>query len=108
MDYILFSTLVGVQCLMLFLSYDITCQYHKRLFVRMEDLPSSLHFNHDDTEMHYAVPKYHLRNHGKDCQDTFSLNYIHGSGRTCGEGIETAWAHLNGIGTSTREMSPGG
>ncbi|KAG1778659.1 hypothetical protein EV702DRAFT_1219217 [Suillus placidus] len=108
MDYILFSTLVGVQCLMLFLSYDIACQYHKWLLIHMEDLPSSLHFNHNNTEMRYAVPKYHLRNHGKDCQDTFSLNYIHSSGRTCGEGIETAWAHLNGIGTSTREMSPGG
>ncbi|KAG2139354.1 hypothetical protein DEU56DRAFT_912194 [Suillus clintonianus] len=108
MDYILFSTLIGVQCLMLFLSYDIACHYHKRLLVRMEDLPSSLHFNHGDTEMCYAVPKYDLRNHGKDCQDTFSLNYIHGSGQTCGEGIETAWAHLNGIGTSTHEMLPGG
>ncbi|KAH7904648.1 hypothetical protein BJ138DRAFT_1018848, partial [Hygrophoropsis aurantiaca] len=108
MDYILLSTLVGVNCLLLFLTYDIACQYHKRLETRIQEFPPNMQLDTTRLEMRYAVPKYHLKNQGSDCQINFSLNLITGSGRTCGEGIETAWAHMNGVGTSTREMSPGG
>ncbi|KIJ59249.1 hypothetical protein HYDPIDRAFT_101077, partial [Hydnomerulius pinastri MD-312] len=57
--------------------------------------------------IHYGIPKYHLRNHRPFCQAQFSLNFIPRSSQTCGKDIETAWAHMNPIGPSTREMGSG-
>ncbi|KIJ59749.1 hypothetical protein HYDPIDRAFT_177697 [Hydnomerulius pinastri MD-312] len=93
MDYALFLTLVGVSIGLLFITYDIACQYHKKLFAWMRSLPDILHFEKPRSSMPFPT--------------TLSLNFLQGSARTCGEGIETIWAHINGIGMSIREMSPG-
>ncbi|KAJ7021123.1 hypothetical protein C8F04DRAFT_1274114 [Mycena alexandri] len=61
-------------------SYDIICQWFKKLFERL---------------LQHAV---HL---------LFSLNFLLGAGQTDGEGIERPWANLGGVATSTREMGPG-
>jgi hypothetical protein len=42
-----------------------------------------------------------------ECQNNLSLSYIPGVGRTCGEDVETSWAHTNSLAPSTREMGPG-
>ncbi|KAJ7319113.1 hypothetical protein DFH08DRAFT_971004 [Mycena albidolilacea] len=49
----------------------------------------------------------HIKGHLPECQTTYSLNFVPGSGQTCGEGIERPWAHIGGVGSSTREMGPG-
>jgi hypothetical protein len=55
----------------------------------------------------FVVPKLHLCAHTLLCQRTYSLNYLPGSGRTDGEGVERPWANIGGMATSTREMGPG-
>ncbi len=49
----------------------------------------------------------HIKAHGKTCQSPFSLNYLPGSARTDGEGVERDWAHMNALTSSTQEMGPG-
>ena len=55
----------------------------------------------------FAIPDMHVVGHSIKCQDTFSFQFLPGSGQTCGEGIEQGWAAHNALATSTREMTAG-
>jgi hypothetical protein len=107
MDFILFS---GVkQCFSggnrrMVISYDIGCQWSRNLEKRMQQYPPSISLP-SDTDLVVGVPKFHLAGHGKKCQTRYSFNYLPGSGRTCGELVETDWGVNNAVGPSTREMS---
>lgn len=107
MDYVLLSTLRGVIVNILYITYDIACQWHKKFPARIRDFPTEMQFDTKGVEIRYCVPKFHLNAHGSSCQTKFSLNFMPGAARTCGEGIETGWAHTNPVSTSVREMSPG-
>ncbi|TFK80022.1 hypothetical protein K466DRAFT_504583, partial [Polyporus arcularius HHB13444] len=106
MDYLLFSTLLGV-ILMLLISYDIACQWHKKLARRArEDLPPHIRREITEMQIRFAIPKKHIRVHGPK-HSQFSLNFLRWVGRTYAEGIEAHWAHMNPVALSAREMSPG-
>ena len=107
MDYMVLSTLQACTLMMLMLSYDINCQYHKNFQQRQQGYSPELRLNHSEIDVQYVIPKFHLPAHGPDCQTKFSLNYLEGVGRTCAEGIEQTWSGLNAVSTSAREMSPG-
>ncbi len=107
MDYILASTLVGANLFRLLIVYDIACQWSKKLRARMSDLPSNIDIDLNQVEITVAIPKGHIKAHGKQCQSNYSLNYLPGSARTDGEGVERDWAHMNALTASTREMGPG-
>jgi hypothetical protein len=107
MDYILASTLVDVPLFFLLIVYDIACQWSKNLRHRLSELRSNMDINLDEVKITTAIPKGHIKAHGKQCQSTFSLNYLPGSARTDGEGVERDWAHMNALTASTREMGPG-
>ncbi|OBZ73392.1 hypothetical protein A0H81_06621 [Grifola frondosa] len=104
-DYLVASTLLGVILAILF-SYDIACQWFRNFFKRMQEFPDDLRFEPKDA-VRFAIPKKHFRVHGPN-HSQFSLNYLPKVGRTYGEGIESAWAHMNPVSLSTREMTPGG
>lgn len=55
----------------------------------------------------FCVNKFHQESHDDNCGAKNSLNYTSYVGRTCGEGVETIWAKLNWLRSSTREMNPG-
>ncbi|KAJ7801206.1 hypothetical protein B0H14DRAFT_3489894 [Mycena olivaceomarginata] len=74
-----------------FISYDIVCQWWINLKKRLLLLPAALH----------------IKGHKLPCQDQYSLELIPGSAQTDGEGIERPWAHIGGVGSSTKEMGPG-
>src|ERR1700748_2488564 len=61
----------------------------------------------DQLEVGFGIPKFHLPAHGSKCWSLFSLNFLRGWARIDGEAIERVWAAINGVTTSTREMSPG-
>ncbi|KAI0073201.1 hypothetical protein K474DRAFT_1722408 [Panus rudis PR-1116 ss-1] len=103
MDYLLLSTLMGIYILYLLISYDIACQYRKKFKQRMLHYPSSLHLNMDQVKIRWAVPKNHIGVHGPN-HAHLSFNFIPKVGRTYGEGIESAWAHMNPVSGSTSEM----
>lgn len=53
------------------------------------------------------VPVWHLGAHVAACGDRHNLRFTELVGRTCGEGVESIWAFLNGFGNATREMGFG-
>jgi hypothetical protein len=104
MDYIILSSLVGTKVQRVVISYDIGCQWCRNFQRRMDKLPDDLHLD-PNVKVEIAIPTWHANGHG-DCKANFSLSYMHGVGRTCGEDIETTWAQTNALGTSIREMGP--
>ncbi|RDX40776.1 hypothetical protein OH76DRAFT_1489992 [Lentinus brumalis] len=106
MDYLFFSTLVGVVIIILLISYDIACQWSVNLVKRMADFPIDMWLDLGRTTLRYAIPKKHYRVHGPN-HSRYSLNVNPGVGRTYGEGIESHWGHMNPVALSAREMSPG-
>ncbi|KIJ52776.1 hypothetical protein M422DRAFT_143218, partial [Sphaerobolus stellatus SS14] len=94
------------------ISYDIACKYHIHFHKRIADpawpLLSHTHCKHLRTnEPIWLVPKFHLAGHIESCADTFSFNWTKNVGCTSGESVETIWANLNGLATSTGEMGYG-
>ncbi len=106
MDFIVLSTLRDATIEEILFSYDIACQWHKRLLTRMSKFPQDMHLNTDKTHLRFVVPKFHLPAHGLACQSRYSLNFLPNVGRTYREGVEQEWSHINGTATSTREMVP--
>ncbi|KAG6835107.1 hypothetical protein H0H93_004796 [Arthromyces matolae] len=106
MDFLFFSTILPFWLPWIILCYDIVCQYSKRFWERESALPDWLRFK-EKTQMGWAVPKFHLPPHKPECHGPFSLFYMHGVGRTDGEGVERNWSWLNGAASSTSQMGPG-
>lgn len=107
MDYILLSALIAVCLVRLVISYDIACMYFKYLASRMEEFPSHMHIDLNQVELRPAVPSFHIRAHGIDCQNVFSFAFLLWVGRTVGEDVESGWAHMNLASASIIEMAPG-
>ncbi|KAJ7429914.1 hypothetical protein B0H11DRAFT_2166673 [Mycena galericulata] len=92
MDWILFSALRDYDILQLYFTYDIACQYYKKLWDRMRDLPEYLHLK---------IPPR------TECYAPFSMHFMSGAGLGNGEGIEQNWENSNGAARQTKEMGPG-
>ncbi|KAG1875869.1 hypothetical protein C8R48DRAFT_745561 [Suillus tomentosus] len=96
MDYIVFSTLSAFASTPIVnFSYDIACQWHKKLWQRVTTLPSQLQPNRAHTAFNFFVPKFHIT----ACQTNFSFNWT--------PGVERGWADINRVAASTKEMGPG-
>ncbi|KAI0743686.1 hypothetical protein C8Q80DRAFT_1122101 [Daedaleopsis nitida] len=106
MDYILFTTLLGVIFLILLISYDIACQWNRNLLKRMAQFPVGMHFDANTKPLWFAIPKKHFRVHGPN-YSRYSFNFLPRVGRTYGEGIKLHWSHMNVVALSARKMSPG-
>ncbi|KAG9316896.1 hypothetical protein JVU11DRAFT_2972 [Chiua virens] len=108
MDYLFFSAVHNHGAIkVLNISYDIACQWMRRLWQRMETLPRPLHLPYQDIKVRSFVPKFHLPAHITECQWKYSFNYVKGVARTDGEAPEHAWSTLNPVASSTKEMGPG-
>jgi len=85
MDYAFASAIQHTDATVLKVSYDIACQWHKKLSQRMNKMPPSLQLNLRDQDVTFLVPKFHLPAHVASCQWSFSFNWTKGVGRTDGE-----------------------
>ena len=104
-DYLIISTLIGVHLVILFISYDIACQYSVNFRRRIGSLPQNMQIPPIEVQLHWAIPKKHFAVHGPN-HSRYSFNFLPGVGRTYGEGIESGWSHMNPISMSTKEMGP--
>lgn len=107
MDYIFMSSIVGVYLLTLIASYDIACQWLKKLWQRMHTLPQHLHPTISPSNFYVKIPKFHFDAHGKKNHAQYAFGYTWGVGRVDGEGIERLWAMLKAAASQTIEMGPG-
>jgi hypothetical protein len=89
------------------ISYDIVCQWWINLKKRLLLLPAAVRWALVLGFVRFVIPKLHIKGHKLPCQDQYSLELIPGSAQTDGEGIERPWAHIGGVGSSTKEMGPG-
>ncbi|KAI1781959.1 hypothetical protein LXA43DRAFT_977822 [Ganoderma leucocontextum] len=100
---------------MLMSSYDINCQYIKKLARRLQDqfaLQKIQSFKSIDTgelpkRVVAGIGKYHAPMHTAECRPFHSLNNLPGAGDTFGENAEQKWADIEGISRSTKEMAAG-
>lgn len=107
-DFITFFGLIGTLIAAFLFSYDIVCQWSRKLPTRIKQLPECMQLSAEQLKNStYVVPKLHLWGHGASCQLKYSLNLLKWSARTDGEGIERFWAFLNPLSMSTREMGAG-
>lgn len=108
MDYLIFSALARFSTLSTInFSYDIVCQWHKKLWDRLPTLPPHLQFDREGKTINFSVPKFHIAVHIKSCQTQFSCNWTPGVGWTDGEAPEHGWANINRVASSTKEMGLG-
>ena len=110
MDFALLSTLLpsvtqGITRVLV--SYDIGCQWDKKLQMRISQYSTSATF--DLSSLNYwkvVVPKFHLSGHGQNCQLRYNINFTKGAARMCGEGIESGWSQSGSMAIWTRENGP--
>jgi hypothetical protein len=86
------------------ITYDIACQYEKKIKTRFEGNKDFLKLPSD---YKFLIPKFHLTSHKEECQVKYSLNYYKGVGRSDGEGLERFWSPHNHLSSSTSKMTPG-
>ena len=106
MDYMVLSCLLGITLAGVVLSYDIACQWFKKFQLRMEEYPVHMQLP-SDLQLDIGIPNWHVNGNGTFCRNNYSLNYLPGVGRTCGEDVEISWSQTNALAPSTREMGPG-
>lgn len=108
MDFIVFCGLVRAIIVALWFSYDIICQWSRKLLQRNTQLP--MHMQVDPAILEDAkktLPKFHEYNHGYSCQTKYAVNITRHTGRTNNEDPERFWAYCNPASMSTREMGEG-
>ncbi|KAJ3870424.1 hypothetical protein F5051DRAFT_447737 [Lentinula edodes] len=97
MDYSLLSAIQSFPNLPVTASYDIMCQFSKKLYARIGSYPDMLKTPTPFPRYQLLVPKFHLAAHKESCVWSFSYNYAPGVGRTDGEGVERNWAITNSL-----------
>lgn len=108
MDYVFSSAIKSAASNLkqITVSYDIACQWSKKLKDRMEAMPASIKIS-SGIQFRYKVPKFHLPCHVKQCWTPYAFNYTKWVGMTDGEGVERMWSWLNGVARSLSVMSFG-
>ncbi|KAL5512685.1 hypothetical protein ACEPAG_2951 [Sanghuangporus baumii] len=88
------------------LSYDINCQYSKRVIDRFrEQFPDQTDIVRNSVR--FYIGTFHVVGHKPSCQYRFSLGYASGTGRTDGEEVERYWSEMNQVSGSVKQMTPG-
>ncbi|KAJ7613253.1 hypothetical protein DFH06DRAFT_1274591 [Mycena polygramma] len=108
MDYMLWASLQNYDELVeLFVSYDIVCQWHKNIWVRLAQYSPKLKQRGLKRGYVWLIPKFHLPAHIEACNILYSFNLTPFVGQTDGEAPERGWANANPLASSTKEMGPG-
>ncbi|KAL4261314.1 CxC2-like cysteine cluster KDZ transposase-associated domain-containing protein [Pleurotus pulmonarius] len=108
MDYLYFSSIRNHSPTTCVVSYDIVCQWTRKLGSRAVAYPSGVvDPTFHQTSITYLIPKFHIYAHRDECQYKYSFNFTPHVGRTDGESPERGWAAMNPVSSSTKEMGPG-
>ncbi|PBK62569.1 hypothetical protein ARMSODRAFT_1024770 [Armillaria solidipes] len=89
-------------------SYDINCQWSKKLWERIAIYPPSMKPTQSPSDFAYLIPKFHLPAHIVSCHAKYSFYKTPHVGETDGEAPERGWSCLNPLAASLKVMGPGG
>jgi 5S rRNA maturation endonuclease (ribonuclease M5) len=108
MDYIFFKSIARTELARFFVSYDIACQWHLNILVRMLGYENEeITIDGRGKFLTFLVPKFHLPAHIEACNLKYSFNLTPYVGQTDGEAPERGWSEVNPLARSTKEMGPG-
>lgn len=107
MDYIFLNRLAQNSPKRIVVSYDIACQWSKKLFERIAIYPASMTPSQGPNQMTFLVPKFHLPAHIPRCHAKYSFWKTPYMGQTDGEAPERGWDHTNRLAGSVKNMGPG-
>ncbi|KAJ6566718.1 hypothetical protein B0H19DRAFT_1025332 [Mycena capillaripes] len=108
MDYMFFKSIAGTELVRLFVSYNIACQWHTNIWIRMSKYQNEeLTIDGKGRFITFLVPKFHLPAHIEACNLRFSFNLTRDVGQTDCEAPERGWSNANPLAQSTKEMGPG-
>lgn len=102
-DYLLRSSLQQNAPPDIAASYDISCQYSRKIGERFDRYGIDIS-GHDFT---WGIPKFHINAHQESCRTDYNWHYLPYSARVDGEGVERGWGKSNPAAASTKEMGPG-
>ncbi|KAJ7026460.1 hypothetical protein C8F04DRAFT_1268097 [Mycena alexandri] len=87
-------------------SYDSYCSFVVNQVKRAVDLFPEDTWLHDVLrDVDGQIPADHMNGHGVDCKTLWQAVYFACRGHFHGETAEVIWAHLNPLGSSTRQMT---
>lgn len=105
MDYAFIQAILYIrQSLLVFLLYDIMCQFWVNFLKRLLGMPDHLRLP-DGVEFKRGIGLFHVHGHVKECFARYAPTFIQGAGMLDGEIIETLWNLLNYTASSARAMS---
>ncbi|KAJ7590263.1 hypothetical protein C8J56DRAFT_1004154 [Mycena floridula] len=107
MDFIFFSAIAMCGLALIFLTYDIYCQYRVNLELRSESMPKQLRHDFAATEIKGGLPIWHGDVHVLECRTEHQIQYQEGTTKLDSEAPERCWAVLNPISYATKEMGLG-
>ncbi|KAJ3543012.1 hypothetical protein NMY22_g3295 [Coprinellus aureogranulatus] len=107
MDYFLVRSIADVGLKMYLISYDIACQWSKKLRERVKAISDMCPLIRPDVVLRFVVPKFHLPAHIPACRSKYCFMLTRGAGLGDGEAPERGWGESNPLGPATREMGPG-
>ncbi|THU86212.1 hypothetical protein K435DRAFT_868513 [Dendrothele bispora CBS 962.96] len=102
MDFIFWSTIKGQEYLNIFVSYDISCQWGRQFWMRMQRHDPSVEMKYGLDGITFLIPEFHLRAHRPACHSDYNFNYTPGCGQTHGEVIEEGWSQSNKAASQTK------
>ncbi|KAK0458719.1 uncharacterized protein EV420DRAFT_1642445 [Desarmillaria tabescens] len=108
MDYIFCGRLQHPTPRRVVVSYDINCQWSKKLWERIDIYPTSMRPRQAPSDFVYLIPKFHLPAHIPSCHVKYSFYKTPHVGETDGEAPERGWSRLNPLAASLKVMGPGG
>ncbi|KAJ7578419.1 hypothetical protein C8J56DRAFT_797312 [Mycena floridula] len=107
MDYIFFMAIQMCRLALIFLTYDIYCQYRVNLELRNLSMPDAIRHDFSATEIKGGLPIWHGDVHVVSCRTEHQVQYQEGAGKLDGEAPERVWSVLNPISYATKEMGVG-
>ncbi|KAJ7903966.1 hypothetical protein B0H13DRAFT_1620975 [Mycena leptocephala] len=107
MDYIVVSALIGFSLMLVTISYDIACQWHKTLPERNAKLPEDIQLPLGSFSLQCALPVWHAASHNEECKNANSLSFKPGVGKSDGEGVERVWSVMNPAAHHTKDAGRG-
>ncbi|VDC04364.1 unnamed protein product [Peniophora sp. CBMAI 1063] len=116
-DWVLCGALSYARAAEVTISYDVVCQYCKKLGDRLARIPpvrviwagAQAFMKLAETNcISYVVPKFHIYAHKAYCQLRYAFGWLFGTAVIDGEAPERLWSGVNAAASSLREMGPGG
>lgn len=104
MDYFFCSHLQHLTLQQVVISYDINCQWSKKLWKHIDIYPIAMRPQQAPMDFVYLIPKFHLPAHIPSCHTKYLFYKTPYVSEMDGEASECGWSQLNPLTASLKVM----